>query len=74
MSEATLPGGAPVPEWGGVDVLSEAVRMLHAQAHDGPSDTLSVERCLREPCVTAAPWLTEGDATVCFAPGSRVVA
>lgn len=31
-------------------VLAEAVRSLHTQAHNLPSDTLYAERCRREPC------------------------
>lgn len=34
------------------DLLAEAVRSLHTQAHNHPSDTLYAERCRREPCVT----------------------
>lgn len=37
--------------------LSEAVRILHRQAHNSPSDSLDAERCRREPCDTVAPYL-----------------
>lgn len=42
---------------GGLSVLSDAIRHLHTQAHNDPSDSLSAERCFREPCASAGPWM-----------------
>jgi len=77
------PGGCPDcdephcsdhTQCGSDDVLAEAVRMLHSQAHNSPSDTFSAERCHREPCRTVAGLLGDDNrsAQIAFTPGSRV--
>lgn len=55
--------------------LVEAVQMLHAQAHNEPTDVVYADRCRREPCVTVGGGLVpSSDARGLFAPGSRIVA
>src|SRR4051812_30876066 len=39
------------------ELLAEAVRQLHTQAHNGPSDAIYAERCRREPCDTVGALL-----------------
>ena len=56
-----------------VDLLAEAVRSLHKQAHNQPSDSIYAERCLREPCHTVGHLLDEatGDVKGQFSLGAR---
>lgn len=55
------------------DMLAEAVRSLHTQAHNEPSDSLAAERCLREPCRTVGSILDacDGDTKGMFGIEAR---
>lgn len=52
--------------------MAEAVQMLHAQAHNGPADTLYADTCRSEPCRTVGGQRPDDDARLAFTPGSRV--
>lgn len=46
------------------DLLAEAVRQLHTQAHNGTNDAIYAERCRREPCNTVGHLLDEATEDV----------